>query len=434
MYREALQYAIRSTGSFRTYRAMLQEAERWTPDRLEDVQNSLLREMIRKAYRTIPYYRALLDARGVRPDEIRSSGDLSCLPLMDKFTLRSEFHALRSRSRFVPAFQAYTSGTSGSPVVMLRGLDNIRFEQASMRTHDRWAGLTQPVRRFSLVGRRVIPLRQQEPPFWKHDPFERELAMSAHHMTAANLDGYIAELLKFRPDALRAYPSTANVLAHHLLNRGVTIPLKAVFTQSEQLTESQRRDIETAFKTRVYDRYGNAERVAAFLQCGHGTYHEAPLYSIVEYLPVRQGVYEVVGTSLHNGVMPLIRYRTDDLVELQEAGACPCGRRFRVVTHLSGRLKDQLVMADGSLKYVQTSDLLKGMTWLKESQLLQEKVDRIVLRIVPMPGAFIPDHDSLIDRLVRVIGGPRSIFRIEVMDSIPRETSGKLKAVKSLLQ
>ena len=433
MYREALQLAIRSTGSFKKYYAMLKEAELWTPEQVRRVQISLLRNMIRKACQTVPYYRALLHGLGIRPDDIRTADDLLRLPLMDKFTLRSQFQSLRSRSRFVPAVRAYTSGTSGTPVVILRGLDNIRFEHASLRTHDRWAGLTQPIRRFSLVGRRVVPPERSSPPFWRHDPFEQELAMSSHHLSAEHVDSYIQELKRFRPDVLRAYPSTAHVLAHHLLERGVMIPLKAVFTQSEQLSETQRRDIEAAFQTRVYDRYGNAERVAAFFQCRHGSYHEAPLYSIVEYVPVGQGLYEVVGTTLHNGVMPLIRYRTDDLVELPATDSCPCGRTLKVIEHLSGRLKDQLVMEDGSLTPVHTSSIVKGMTWLKESQVLQEAVDRIVFRVVPMPGATVPDHGQLIDRLNKVIGGQRSKFRVEVVDHIPREQSGKLKAVKTLL-
>jgi phenylacetate-CoA ligase len=243
----------------------------------------------------------------------------------------------------------------------------------------------------------------------------------------------VEELRRYRPDVLRAYPSTAHVFAHFLLDRGITIPLKAVFTQSEQLSEKQRRDIEAAFGTRVYDRYGNAERVAAFFQCDHGSYHEAPLYSIIEYLPVGEGVYEIVGTTLHNSVMPLIRYRTGDLVELPEIDSCRCGRPFRLVEHLSGRIKDQLVMPDGSLKSVRTSELVKGMMWLKESQLLQERVDSVVLRVVPMPGAPVPDHSQLIDRLVQVIGAPQSVFRVEVMDHIPREPNGKLKSVKSLI-
>jgi phenylacetate-CoA ligase len=432
VYREALQWVIRSTGSFGKYFAILREADRWSPEQLQKAQMSLLRDMLRRAYVGVPYYRTLLDGQRVRPEDIRTADDLLCLPLMDKFTLRSEFQSLRSR--FVPAVRAYTSGTSGTPVVILRGLDNIRFEHASLRTHDRWAGLTRPIRRFSLVGRRVVPLERRAPPFWKHDPFEQELAMSAHHLSAEHIDSYLEKLKRFRPDVLRAYPSTAHVLAHLLLERGVMLPLKAVFTQSEQLTVSQRRDIETAFQTRVYDRYGNAERVAAFFQCEHGSYHEAPLYSIVEYVPVGQGLYEVVGTTLHNSAMPLIRYRTDDLVELPANDSCPCGRTSRVIKSLSGRLKDQLVMEDGSLITVHTSSIVKGMTWLMESQILQESIESIVFRVVPMPGATVPDHGRIVDRLVKIIGGRRSTFRIEVMDRIPREHNGKLKAVKTLLR
>jgi phenylacetate-CoA ligase len=433
VYREALQHAIRSSGSFREYHETLREVDRWSRRQVRDVQCSLLAAAMQNAYRTVPYYRSLFDSRRIRPDDVTTPEDLARLPLMDKYVLRTEFRSLRSRSRYLPAFRAYTSGTSGTPVVVLRGMDNIRFEHASFRMHDRWAGLTQPVRRFSLVGRRVVPHEHSAPPFWRNDPFEGELAMSSYHLLPAHLDAYIQELKEFRPDALRAVPSTAQVFASHLLSRGVTIPLKAVFTQSEQLSESQRRDIEAAFQTRVFDRYGNAERVAAFFQCAHGSYHEAPLYSIVEYVPIGQGVYEVVGTTLHNNVMPLIRYRTGDLVELPDDDSCPCGRPFRVIDHLSGRMRDQFVMEDGSLRYVRSSELVKGMAWLKESQLLQERVGSIVLRVVPVPGASVPDHAELIDQLARVIGGPRSSFRIEVTDHIPREPNGKLKAIKSLV-
>lgn len=412
---------------------MLREADQWTATRVQEVQAALLRATIQQAYRTVPFYRALFDSLGVRPDDIRTPDDLARLPLMDKYVLRAEFGSLRSRSRFVPATRAYTSGTSGTPVVLLRGMDNIRFEHASFLAHDRWAGLTQPVRRFSLVGRRVVPHERTSPPFWKHDPFGRELAMSSYHLSSGTIDAYVRRLRRFRPEALRACPSTAHVFASHLLELGVSIPLKAVFTQSEQLGANQRRDIEAAFGARVFDRYGSSERVAAFFQCGHGAYHEAPLYSVVEYLPVGGGVCEVVGTTLHNSVMPLIRYRTGDLVELPGKDSCPCGRPFRTIEHLTGRMRDQFLMEDGSLRYVRSSEIVKGMTWLKESQLLQEGVNRIVLLAVPMPGATVPDYGQLIDQLAQVVGGPRSAFRIELTDSIPREPNGKMKAVKSLI-
>ena len=433
MHREALQHAVRSTGAFGRYGRLLRESEGWSQDRIREVQGILLRAAILDAYRTVPYYRSLFDRRGIRPDDIRTADDLSALPLMDKYVLRSEFSSLRSRSRLVPGFRAYTSGTSGTPVVVLRGMDNIRFEHAAFCAHDRWAGLRQPVRRFSLVGRRVIPHEQSVPPFWRRDRFGGELAMSSYHLLPENLDAYLAVLKRYRPEALRAVPSTAQLFAHHLLSRGITLPLKAVFTQSEQLTDSQRRDIEAAFQTRVYDRYGNAERVAAFFQCAHGSYHELPLYSVVEYLPLKQDVYEVVGTTLHNRVLPLLRYRTGDLVVLSASDFCPCGRPFRVIESLTGRMRDMFVMEDGSLRYVRSSELVKGMTWLKESQIVQERVDSIVLRVVPMPGATVPPHEELVDQLTRVIGGPRSTFRIEVTDAIPREQNGKLKSIKSLV-
>ncbi len=62
----------------------------------------------------------------------------------------------------------------------------------------------------------------------------------------------------------------------------------------------------------------------------------------LEDIPVQQGaVGELVLTHLKKEAQPLVRYRTSDLMEILETGACACGRtgfRFRIV----GRADDML--------------------------------------------------------------------------------------------
>ena len=87
--------------------------------------------------------------------------------------------------------------------------------------------------------------------------------------------------------------------------------MKAILTSSETLVPEQKMVIEQAFMCKVFDYYGMAERAAAIHTCEHGSYHIVPEYSIVEFVrngTLEDGYYEIVGTSLNNNAMPLIRY------------------------------------------------------------------------------------------------------------------------------
>lgn len=74
-----------------------------------------------------------------------------------------------------------------------------------------------------------------------------------------------------------------------------------------------RETIETAFGTRVFDWYGQAERVIAIGTCEHGSRHVLTDYGRTELIPAQDNRYELVGTGYNNSAMPLARYRTEIL-------------------------------------------------------------------------------------------------------------------------
>jgi phenylacetate-CoA ligase len=243
----------------------------------------------------------------------------------------------------------------------------------------------------------------------------------------------VEKIREFAPFDMRAYPSTAQVLAWFCLERGISLPLSAVFTSSETLLPHQRSAIEKAFACRVFDWYGNGERVAAIAQCEHGTYHELPTYSIVEYLDAGGGMKEIVGTTLHNRVMPLFRYRTGDLAHQIPAEQCVCGRPFPVVSGIQGRVKDQLLMEDGRRVTPIVGRIFKGLSGVREAQIIQSARDRIVVQIVVDGAGSTPEAEEIVERVHTDIGGRREILHVELVGSIAREENGKFKAVKCLL-
>ena len=58
----------------------LRGSERWSRDQLHALQTGLLRRLVRHAYKSTAYYRQLLDARGLHPEDFNSVADLAHLP------------------------------------------------------------------------------------------------------------------------------------------------------------------------------------------------------------------------------------------------------------------------------------------------------------------------------------------------------------------
>ena len=60
-------------------------------DELHALQSERLRWTVKHEYDNVPVYRARMDAKGIRPEDIRDVDDLKYLPFMEKTDLRDQF-------------------------------------------------------------------------------------------------------------------------------------------------------------------------------------------------------------------------------------------------------------------------------------------------------------------------------------------------------
>jgi phenylacetate-CoA ligase len=113
-----------------------------------------------------------------------------------------------------------------------------------------------------------------------------------------------------------------------------------------------RTRIEQAFGARCYDHTGMTELGATGFTCQEQSgVHLIETEFVFEVIdpkslePVKRGAQgELVATNLGRAGMPLIRYRTGDLVQLDET-PCPCGRTFaRLIGGILGRADDMVVV------------------------------------------------------------------------------------------
>ena len=425
MIKTLIRHVVRNGVVFKKFSRQLSETERLSEGELTEYRDEKLRHTVKTAYDNVPFYRRAFDERKLKPADIRTAGDLAKLPLIDKQTVRLHFRDFRNRSFRGAFFKAHTGGTTGTPGIFLRDGRSMAFENAQLWRQYRWAGKAPGSRRVTLRGDLLFKSSKTMPPFWKENPFDRELLISSYHLSEKTFAACAGEIKAFGAYDLYAYPSTAQQLARLNAEKGAGLRFERVFTSSETLSERQRGDIEAAFGARVFDWYGSAERVAAIGHCERGAYHEISDYSLVEYLPAEGGV-EPVGTTFENSVMPLIRYRLGDLVE-PEGGACACGRAFPRIRRIHGRQAKALRTPEGRRVTI-VNHIPWGVEGLIEMQYVQKSSDRITVRVVAGPKFTDSSRSALLGRLKDHIS-PAIRYEIEAVDSIPRTASGKFEEV-----
>jgi len=82
------------------------------------LQNERLRQVVRHEYDHVKLYRERMDAKGVKPEDIRTIEDMRYLPFTEKTDLRDEFpYGLLAVPKSEIVRIHGSSGTTGKPIV-----------------------------------------------------------------------------------------------------------------------------------------------------------------------------------------------------------------------------------------------------------------------------------------------------------------------------
>lgn len=435
-------HALRYGGKYKHYLRQLEESQWWSRERLRELQLDLLQRLLVHAYEHVVFYRERFQEAGFHPRDLRSADDLRRLPILTREDILQNAERMvadnypRSRLR-----QHFTSGTTGTPLRFYEEKDTVRRNYAFWMRFRRWFGFKEWLPRATFGGRVVVPRNQNRPPYWRHNYIENQLVCSSFHLSEETLPAYIERLERFSPFLIDGYVSTIFTLARYINHQRITtIRPSAVQTTSETLFDFQRREIEEAFQCKVYNQYGQGEKVAFISECEHGTLHVNDEYGIVEIIkdgrPARSGeVGEIIATSFNNWVMPLIRYQTGDLAVVSDISSCPCGRGLSVVESIEGRVIDVLRMPDGKIVPPTALTLLfdkASAMGINQAQICQVAPDQIVVRLVPRDRDVLPDT-SVLENDLRMMMGDKVKIRFEMVDHIPNTEAGKYKFVVSEL-
>jgi phenylacetate-coenzyme A ligase PaaK-like adenylate-forming protein len=427
----SLRRMMREGRAFEAIAAQADESQWWSEDELRDFQSRKLRTIVESAARHVPYYRDKYRPLDLDLDGLEFPEGVAKLPAITKADVREGGKSLISEKRRGPLFSGSTSGTTGAPLTLHQDMHAINRENAFVWRQLAWAGLRRGDRRAWMRGDMIVPATQQKPPYWRVNHAENMLMLSSYHLSETAAPAYLDSLAGFDPAVIQAYPSSVGFLASWMLSAGVRYcgrSLRGIVTSSETLSDIRRREIESAFACRVFDWYGQFERVAAIGTCERGGHHLLTDYSYVEMLPAGNGLFELVGTGFNNLSMPLIRYRCGDLVRpAPTTERCDCGRSFPLIEEIVGRVDDPIKLPDGR-SVGRLDHLFKGVEGILEAQIRQDESDALTMLVVPS-ATFSDRTREALQSNARHRLGDAIALEIRLVDSIPRTRNGKFKGV-----
>ena len=429
--KSSLRNLMREGRSYEALAAQLHESQWWTGQELRDFQSRSLRKIVDATARDVPYYREKYRPLDLDFEDAAFPEVIAKLPLMTKADVREAGKTMISERKRGPLFAGSTSGTTGAPLRLAQDLPAINRENAFVWRQLTWAGLRRGDRRAWMRGDMIVPATTLKPPFWRLNRAENMLMLSSYHLSESAAADYVEALAVFDPVVIQAYPSSIGFLAGWMRSAGVRYrgrSLRGIVTSSESLSDDRRREIEGVFGCKVFDWYGQFERVAAIGTCEHGRYHLLSDYSFVEMLPAGDGLYELVGTGFNNFSMPLIRYRCGDLVRPAPATQrCSCGRSFPLIEQVIGRVDDAVKLTDGR-SIGRLDHIFKDVEGILEAQIRQDRLDAITILVVPFAGFSDRTRDRLQSNVRHRLGDATDV-EIRLVDAIPRTGNGKFKGV-----
>ena len=319
---------------------------------MEALQLSRLQETVARVYEKVPYYRAKMDEKGVKPQDIQTLADLAKLPFTTKQDMRDTypFGLFAVPQEELVRIHA-SSGTTGKPTV-------VGYTRGDLET---W---TDCVSRIACMGgaseKDVAQICFGYGMFTGalglHYGLEK-IGAAIVPSSTGNSEKQLMYMQDFKTSLLVATPSYALRLAEVARQNGIDpktdLHIKIALVGSELLTDAMREEMHLAWGRDVLitSNYGMSELMGPGVSgeclehCGMHINEDYFIPEIIdsvtgEVLPAGEKG-ELVITCIKKEGLPLIRYRTKDVTRLFYE-PCACGRTTVRMENLSGRSDDML--------------------------------------------------------------------------------------------
>lgn len=395
--KETIKHLLRSYPFIRKYVKEYEEYSQMSSEELKERNNKRFLEILHHAYDKSPFYKKFYDDAEVDINAIHGVDDIEKLPILTKDMVRAHTDEILTVPKWL-CVQGYTSGSTGTPLKFYSSWEAIWRNMACVYNYRKQCGFAYG--KDVLVSIRGN-LDAHKTKLWIGA--SKTLFLSSYCINSGTTQKYYDAIAEKHPKAIEGYPSSLYAFACNLEEKGLVCNIPLCFTSSENLLDNQRIKIEKILNTQLFDWYGNSENTIILAeQLAHNGYYEIPGYGITEF-----NEDYILTTSLINKDFPLIRYRVDDKISINNGN----------IISLNGRTNSYLIGKDGT-KYSSggLTYILKEIESIKNAQFVQLENGKVSLNIVPYRNT--PIIEDLIDKLYKMMDDKVGLNNIDLSINI----------------
>ncbi len=135
-------------------------------------------------------------------------------------------------------------------------------------------------------------------------------------------------------------------------------------------------------------------------------------------------------TNLHSYAMPIIRYEVGDIC-IPSQHDCSCGNELPLMSIVEGRIDDMVYTPGGkTVSPNSITNVMEAVSGISQFRVIQEKKNLLVIKYVRGSGYSSETSEQAKKLMYDLIGNEMEIC-MQIVEEIPREYTGKMRAVIS---
>lgn len=393
-------------------------------EELSKLQSERLKELVRYCYEKQYLYKEKFDELKIKPSDIKSIEDIKKLPFTVKDDLRDSypFKLLAVKSNELAEIHA-SSGTTGKPTVVAYTKEDLKTWSEVMARAIVCAG----GRRGDIV----------------HNGYGYGLFTGGLGVHYGSIEGgfpivpissggtkrQLMLIQDFKPRVMTCTPSYSLFMAEEAKSLGIDpkeLSVEIAILGAEPWSLSMRKEIESVWGVKAMDIYGLSEIIGPGVaqECiGQDGLHIFADHFFPEVIDPATGEEmpegqdgELVITTLTKKALPLIRYRTRDIVSINYE-VCPhCGRTLPRISKVKGRTDDMMV--------------IRGVN------VFPSQVEHVLLQIEGVEPHYYLEVDKVgsLDQMTVVVEVNEAIFsdEIKVLEALEAKIKKEIESILNI--
>ena len=398
---------------------------KWNLERLKEYQNRKIIEVVRHAGKNVPYYRELFKKIGLDTEKFRGIDDLTKIPPLEKETLRGdcEKFCVEKPEKWGGGWTR-TSGSTGTPIKLYIDAHSKAYKHAAVYRAYRQGGYEYFRKALIVQG---FSTSKKEP--FGFRPATNTLFFNSSRVNEKTILGFYPLLMKHQPKLVIGFARAVAQIIKVLLDNNKELPeLTSIINYGENLRIETETFLQSNLNCKVLDFYSqseNAVMIHSMPDCQRRLIEDYFFPELFEDSgrSVKEGKGELIGTSFYNHVMPLIRYKTGDIIEIEEQGNdMQCS--FRRVLDIEGRKNDMIVLPDGSR--VSLVDGAFGPDLgIVAAQCIQEKDGLLEVKLM-VDDTFRQENLLEIEKGFRIRIGGLMNYKFNIVEELEMTKAGKV--------